>query len=171
MLADQLIRDAVDSRRRLSVEELRHVLEHVADVPFATRPVKAHREVQGREYLGYRLEGKLPSLVAHLAKRVLKDEQWPVGTTPQQYLADLRQAIRSPEAQLYTYRYGIGARAQHCLGILAPNHVQGPKNRALLWVVYSATYGRITTGYQIGSALELDVLKESAETWARIRHR
>jgi hypothetical protein len=82
---------------------------------------------------------------AHLLKRIYYDQQWPVGTTTDQFVADLRLAIRHPDASVWTYEYFD----EPCVGLLAPSHIRGtPGAKPYIFVVYSARYGTLTTGYQ-----------------------
>lgn len=170
---DRLIQQVVDSPRRFTEEELRRVLAGVASAPFTTRLIRPDARLQGKAYLGVRFTGdEVPSSIAHTAKRVLVEQQWPVGTPPPQYLDDLRRAIMHPSAEVYTYRYGFpGLNAPRCLGIAAPNHVQAPQSEPRIWVVYSAKDGTITTGYQFTHTSDVKVLEGPADRWNRVRHR
>jgi hypothetical protein len=90
-------------------------------------------------------------------KRVLVEEQWIEGTTAAKYLADLREAVRSPDARLVVYRRRGGPLA----AVLAPNTVpvlrRGPKPQPFLYVVYSADRGIIVSGYQASGLAEINV--------------
>lgn len=168
---DRLIRDAVDQRRRLSPREVAQVLEHVRGARFETKPCKPDRALVGQAFLGVELRGKVPSDLVHVAKRVLKERQWPMGTTVEQYLADLHQAIAHPLAQLYTYYQGIGPKGRACVGVFAPNHVTAPEAGTHLWVVYSARSGRILTGFAVNALYELKMLMEPSSSWHLVRQR
>lgn len=144
---DKLIIELINSGRQASTEELAAVITHVAKAPFATYlariPIKLRHLVSN-------IDTKLSSLEIHLLKRVHEEQQWPVGTTTQQYIADLHKAIAHPKVQIWTYRYF----AQPFVGFLAPSHIQGvAKPEAYLFVAYSPLYATITTGYQT-SAIE-----------------
>lgn len=114
---------------------------------FASRQVKPDRRVIGREYQGRTIGQRENSLTAHAAKRVLAEEQWAPGTTPQQYLADLRAAAAHPQARVVQYERD----GQQFIGILAPNTVpderRGESPEAHVYVVYSETHGTILSGY------------------------
>ena len=91
---------------------------------------------------------KLSSLGIHLLKRIGEDQQWPVGTTEQQYVADLQHAVAHPDAQIWTYRYF----GQPFIGFMAPSHVQTvAKPEQYIFVAYSPQYCTLTTGYQVSS--------------------
>jgi hypothetical protein len=57
----------------------------------------------------------------------------------------LRLAIRHLDARVWTYEYF----GEPCVGLLAPSHIRGtPGAKPYIFVVYSARYGTLTTGYQ-----------------------
>ena len=147
---DALIAGLVEECRRATDAEVRRIVEHVGQAPFASRPVRVDRRLWGLTYGGQRLgrESRLPSLEAHLLKRVYVERQWPEGTTAEQYVADLHRAVRHPQAELWTYRY----RGRPFAAFFAPSHVQAdPCPEKLIFVAYDAGYGTITTGFQANS--------------------
>ena len=77
------------------------------------------------------------------------DQQWPLSSTVDQFIADLHQAVRHPEVQVWTYRW-LG---EVFAGFLAPSHIQNvPNPEALLFVAYSADHHVIKTGFQASSS-------------------
>jgi hypothetical protein len=89
--------------------------------------------------------GKVRSIEWHLLSRIHIDGQWPVGTTEDQFIDDLHQAVLHPQVQVWTYRY----YTQPYAGFLAPSHVQQvPQPERYIFVAYSPIHGTITTGYQ-----------------------
>ena len=145
---DRLIRNAVNEYRKLSEEELKSVIEHVATRPLDDRVVKVKGEIRRLpgEWNGIPFAdlARLSLAEIHLIERAVKDQQWPADTTLEQYTKDLQQAVKEAE-QIYTYTFS----GQPYIGFLATNHVKGPKSEPLLWVAYSAAYGVIRTGYQV----------------------
>ncbi|MBL7184431.1 MAG: hypothetical protein ISS50_08280 [Anaerolineae bacterium] len=143
---DALIVELIESGRRATEEELSQIVAHVAQAPFASRPVRPPgwlREALAR--LGITMPARVPAGEAHLLKRVYYDQQWPVGTTTDRFVADLRLAIRHPDACVWTYEYF----GEPCVGLLAPSHIRGtPGAKPYIFVAYSARYGTLTTGYQ-----------------------
>ena len=143
---DTLIVELIESDRQATDDELSQIVAHVAQAPFASRPVRPPR--WWREALarcGIAVPARVSAGEFHLLKRVYLDEQWPPGTTLETYVRDLRQAIRHPEAQVWTYRY-YGAPA---LGFLSPSHIPGaPASTPFIFVAYSPQYGTLITGYQ-----------------------
>jgi hypothetical protein len=82
---------------------------------------------------------------------VVDDDQWAFGTTAAEYLADLWQAARSPDARIVLYQRRGGCLA----AIIAQNRIPAERRGAdaLPWllVVFSADRGTIITGYQTSS--------------------
>ena len=88
---------------------------------------------------------QVPAGEAHLLKRIYYDQQWPKDTTIDEFVADLHLAIQHRDVRVWTYEYF----GDPCIGLLAPSHIQGtPGDRPLIFVVYNAQYGTLTTGYQ-----------------------
>lgn len=146
MPADALILELIDTGRQATADELKAIIEHVAQAPFATYlsrvPGRVRRPLA---QMGIVTPARMPSVEWHLLERVYLDEQWPVGATVAQYMADLQQAVRHPDVQVWTYRY----YGEPFAGFLAPSHVQQvPQPEAYIFVSYSPTYDTITTGYQ-----------------------
>jgi len=143
---DNLITELISSGRQASTEELAVIIADAAKAPFATYWSRVPIEL--RELLAERgivVPTRLPSLQRHLLKRIYGEEQWPVGTTAEQYIADLHQAVTHPVVQIWTYRY----LAQPFAGFLAPSHVQGGvRPERYIFVAYNPTYKTLTTGYQ-----------------------
>jgi hypothetical protein len=146
----QLILTLINTHRHATHAELEQIIAHAAQAPFSSRPLRMNRWLrQELEARGLRVPTeKLPSVDIHLLKRIHLDRQWPPGTTVGQFLADLRQAIRHPDVQVWTYRWLGEAFA----GFLAPSHVQNvPNPEAGIFVAYSADHDVLRTGFQASS--------------------
>lgn len=118
---------------------------------------------QGISYQGRQAREQEDSLFYHLAKRVVDDAQWAPGTTAEQYLADLRQAVRSPSAQLAAYRDRGGtivAAISSTAAILPPAR-QEARARSNLLVIYPAARGIIVIGYQFSTLAATRVSQEA----------
>lgn len=146
MDVDALIIELVNSGRQATEEELARIIAHVAQAPFASHLVRPPRWL--RDALaerGITLPARVPADEFHLLRRIYLDKQWPPGTTVETYVQDLQQAVRHPEAEIWTYRY-YGAPA---IGFLAPSHVPGTSvSTPFLFVAYNPQYGTLVTGYQ-----------------------
>lgn len=143
---DALIVELIESDRRATEDELSQIVAHVAQAPFASRPVRLPRWL--REALAQgdiAVPARMPACEAHLLKRIYYDQQWPQGTTTERFIADLRLAIRHPDVHVWTYEYF----GEPCVGLLAPSHIrETPGAKPYIFVVYSAQHGTLTTGYQ-----------------------
>ncbi len=150
---NRLIREFFNPKRVPTEGEINRVLDHVAKMPFRTGMIGVDEDIRGIVFLGKKLGNRESSLIVHLAKRTLVEEQWAIGTTAEQYLADLHSIVDETELRILVYKSKDG---QHVLGLLAPNRLPperlGQNSEGLLWVIYSADYGTITTGYQVSSA-------------------
>ena len=150
---DQLIRDLIDTGRQATPDEITRIIERMAMAPFEPRVRSVSPEDQGIAYQGHILGERESSLSYHLVKRVIADEQWAHGTTADEYVADLRRAVRAPSAHLTVYSERGGALA----AALAPTaevvqvQRQGPRALTNVAVIYSADRGIIVTGYQFST--------------------
>ena len=164
---DQLIRDLIDTGRQATPEEIARIIERMATVPFEPRVRRVRLRERGASYLGQTLGPYARSLAYHLIKRVVLDKQWAEGTTEEQYVSDLRRAVRSPDARLVVYRRQSGAIA----ATLCPTSAALPPVRrgtdavALLLVVYSADRGIMISGYQISALDQASIPQEAL--WLR----
>ena len=124
----------------------------MATAPFNPLVRRVPRKDRGYTYLGHRLGAREPSLIYHLTKRVVIEEQWAPGTTAAQYLDDLRAAARAA-AFLAIYRYGsdVAAASLADRSAVIPAARAGPQPQQLILVVYSADNGWLITGYQVSS--------------------
>lgn len=143
---DDLILNLIETGRQASTEEVVAIVAHVAQAPFASYlsrvPVNLRQLLMQK---GVSVPTRLSSLERHLLKRIYVEQQWPIGTTAETYLRDLRMAIAHPPVQIWTYRYF----GQPFVGFLAPSHVrQAIKPESHLFVAYSPEYQTLTTGYQ-----------------------
>ena len=164
---DRLIRDLIETGRRVTPEEIERIIERMATAPFEPRVRRVRPRERGASYLGQTLGAQARSLAYHLIKRVVLEKQWAEGTTEEQYLSDLRRAVRSPDARLAVYRRQTGAIA----ATLCPTSTALPPVRrgadavGLLLVVYSADRGIMISGYQISALDQANIPQEAL--WLR----
>jgi hypothetical protein len=104
-LINQLVLNLIATGRQATDDELAAIITHLTQAPFATYlsrvPTKLRRLLSQGEVSVPR---KLSSLEIHLFKRIYMEQQWPIGTTAVQYVADLQQAICHPNIHVWTYR-------------------------------------------------------------------
>lgn len=140
---DRLIRYLIRTRREATPEEIERIVTRMAAAPFMGAVHVPPRD-RGLNYQGRTVGAREESLFYHLAKRV-GERQWTEDTTEEQYLQDLRDAIRSPEASLVLYKL----RGGNLAATLSPNQKRrGSNSLAYVFVVHSADRGRLATGYQ-----------------------
>ncbi len=81
---------------RLTPDELRHVLEHVAQAGFDPTPhARAGGRLTGLQWQGRILRGNdhLPSAEVHYLRHVIAQREWPVGTTLSQYIDSIQEVV------------------------------------------------------------------------------
>lgn len=144
--ANDVILDLIAAARQATPDEVAAIIAHVAQVPFAAylSPVPGSL----RNFLaahGIQVPTRLPSVERHLLKRIYDEQQWPIGTTVDDYLNDLHQAVHHQDVGLWTYRY----YGRPYAGFMAPSHVRAvPRPLAFIYVAYDPQFSTITTGYQ-----------------------
>lgn len=158
---DQLICEIIRTAREPRLAEIGLILKHVATASFGIRPVRVRRRDRGLAYLGVTLGDRTAPLAYHLVKRVVgqDEKQWAFGTTADEYLLDMRQAARAPGAHLALYERNL----EYLAAVIAltadavPVERRGPGALPNILVVYSASRGRIVTGYQFSRLDALDI--------------
>src|SRR3990172_1768940 len=144
-----IIKALIEGKKRATESEVREIIARVGDAPFAVRLVSVPDRLKDVVYSGHRFGAKAPSNLVHLAKRVILEKQWKLGTTLDEYEQDLRSAIRHEYAHVVVYR----SRGINHLAVLSPTIVPearlGSASEKQVWVVYDADHDTIVTGYQV----------------------
>jgi hypothetical protein len=164
---DRLIRELVQTGRAATADEVERIVERVATVPFNPRLVRVARQHRGLTYQGHTLAARADSLAYHLIQRVVVESQWSYGTAAQQYVADLRQALRSQQARLVLFerRGGFLVATLTPTAVVVPTIRLGTDPKPHLLVVYSADRGTLITGYQFSALEEVSIPQEAR--WLR----
>jgi len=153
---NRLIREWLNPKRKPTEAEIRKVLDHVAKAPFSTRPVAVDKSIRGQVFQGRKLGDREPSIIAHFAKRVLINRQWTGDVTPAEFVDHLHFAFLEQSAKRAVY---VGHDQRTYFSVLAPNTIPsdrlGSDSQPFLWVVYTADYGTIVTGYQVPGIEEI----------------
>ena len=160
---DRLIREIITRGRSATTDEIQEIIERMATSPFNPQLLRVPVRHRGSSYLGHALGAREPSLVYHLVKRVVIEEQWVRGTTAREYLADLRRAVRDPATRLAIYERGgehIAATMTPTETILPPER-RGARFLTHLVVIHSADDGIIRTGYQVSDLSRVDIPTEA----------
>lgn len=150
----KLVIALIDTGRFATLQEVEDIITHVAQASFSTRLLKINQSFrQDLATSGIELPDEyLSSLEIHLLKRIYVEQQWPLGTTVAQYVADLHQAVCEPNCEIYTYRW----RGEAFVSFLALSHhqrtVQVRNPQPFIFVAYSVDYDTIKTGFQASSA-------------------
>lgn len=162
---DRLIHDLIATRHMATDDEIAEIIARIASAPFDPRVVPVKPEYRGLTYLGRVLGEREATLFWHLVRRVRTDRQWVEGTTEDQYLLDIRQALTNPVARVLVYERRGGPIA----AILAPNTVPpsrlSAKSEPLFVVPHSADRSTILSGYQTRGVSELRIPGEAR--WLR----
>jgi len=164
---DQLIRELVDTGRAATDADVVRIIERMASVPFASHTIRIDLDERGASYQGVVLGTLADSFTYHLIKRVAIEQQWADGTTGDDYLQDLRRAIRDTEAHLtvYSRRGGVVAAIIVPTARILPPERCGDRPEQSIIVIYSTDRGRIISGYQFSSLAVTGIPQEAR--WLR----
>lgn len=145
---NRLILDAATGARRLTPEELRSIIEHVAQAGFdPTEREQAGGRLAGIEWQGQTIRGRdwLSPSEAHYLRHVVVQREWPVGTTLQGYLDSIAQVITDRRSGVVTSQY----QGAWQLAILRRSHeLRGSEGAAWILVDYRVALGRWVTAFQ-----------------------
>lgn len=147
---DRLIQELIVTGREATEREIERIVERMATASFEATERSVPVDDRGARYQGRTLGARSDPLTYHLIKRVAIDKQWADGTTAEQYVADLRRAVRDPAARLAVYqrRGGLIAASVTPAARVLPPERQGTRPQPELLVIYSAERGIIISGYQ-----------------------
>lgn len=145
---DRLLLEAATDSRQLLDDEVRQVREHIALAGFDPNGQEAVRErLTGIAWRGRTLQGRdrLPSEETHYLWHVLRREEWPSGTTVEQYRDSIRRAILDPRSGVAVGRY----HGAWQVAIIGPTEqIRGPRGGDWLLVEYRLEVGHWVTAYQ-----------------------
>jgi hypothetical protein len=168
--ADQLILEAATGARRLSRQELQEVLEHVAQAGFDPNArERARGELAGVTWRGQVLQGSSMLLPAerHYVKHVLVRQEWPEGTTLNDYLESIRAVILDPSSGVAVGRY-LGTSWQLTV-VRRSGQLRGLKGRDWILVDYRIETGHWVTAYQFALDPRQQVAQERSDVrWLRL---
>lgn len=148
---DRVILEAATGARRLSFEELRLVLEHVAQAGFPPGANSEAHGLSGIEWQGriLRRRDRITSAERHYLDHVVVNREWPDGTTLDEYLESIRAVILDPSSGVFTSRYlQAGQQWRWQLGVVnRTGELRGPRGADWILVDYRVGVGW-TTAYQ-----------------------
>ena len=160
----QLILDAATGARPLAPDELQRVREYVAQAGFQPTPDVRAKGLAGIRWRGRLLNGndRITAAERHYLEHVVQVQEWPSGTSLQQYLDSIQAVILHQRSGLLTCQY----YGQLQLSILRRAHnLQGPDGHPWVLVEYRVELGYWVTAFQPRDGLR--VLRGSARTEAR----
>jgi hypothetical protein len=164
---DELIARLIREQAEASPEDLDRIVQRIATAPFSRRSVRVPRLDRGLRHGHVVLGRTADSLDYHLAKRVGGELQWSGSTTADDYLRDLRAAVRHSQARILVYERS----GDVCAATVTPTVEAVPRDRLgerwlpHLLVVYSARHGIVRTAYMFSDFNELDM--PEAIRWLR----
>jgi hypothetical protein len=159
---DTLIRELLATGRAADPVEIDLIIARIAGAPFDPRlDAMIPTKDRGLSYRGTTLGARDSALTYHLIKRVVGDRQWADGTTADQYVDDLHQAVRAADARLVLYR----RRGGRIAAVLSRNRIdpvrRGLDSSAWILIVFSADRGTIITGYQLSTPAPLNIPEDA----------
>ena len=161
---DVAIRRLIDGTGKVGPETRTAIQKRIGQAYFNPERVKTDPAIVGKASQGRELTASEFSLVAHLGKHSIKDGQWSLDTTHSQYAEDLRRAAGHPDAVIDFYERGTdkGAYIYVETEKIIEKERRGQGSQPFLKVVYSASYGIIKSGYQVG---KIPKAKIGTQSW------
>lgn len=150
--ADLLTLVAVSEGRTFTQQEERYVRESIAEAgydPYATERVRAG--LSGIDYRGRMLSPgqEISTEDRHDATHVIAEEQWPAGTSKEQYLASAREVVLDPDTHiLYSRRPYPGGNRRHLGFIRQSGELRGPGGNQWIFVEYRLETGHWMSAHQ-----------------------
>jgi hypothetical protein len=144
----RLIGEIIRSRRAARAEEVDRIIEHIANAPFNNQIVQVPIAHQNRSYLGSHIGTRTDSLTAHLLKRIFINEQWRIGTTLEEFLADIKAATLHESARPVVYERRGGIIVGTLSENVTPSARRGSLSLPLIYIVYSSDRDSIISVYQ-----------------------
>jgi hypothetical protein len=147
-VVDELIEELIRTGRDVTNAELRELRRLVADAGFGPNAISpAGGDVAGLVWQGMNIASGdwLPNETLHFLKHVVAGQEWPTGTSLDEYVQSLRDTILEEEGavsmeQVHTF---------HRLTFLSSsNRWRGPNGGPWILVGYNINYAYWSTGFQ-----------------------
>lgn len=173
------VNELIVQSKKASPEQLRQLADRVGAAPFASDLLGADEALWGSFWQGDVIAPGylLPAAELALLRATRLDQTWPEETTVAEFLADLRRAVRHPQAGVWMLR----ATGEPCVIFAAPMNVQRSMFNVqwsmvnvatVVW--YCATTDQLHAGYRspldrlsIAGAIEQRPLTESGMSKAK----
>lgn len=165
---DELMLELAAGARRVASADLGHILDHIAQAGFdPTRLETARGDIAGLTWQGRVLRGsdRIPPLGRHYLRHVVKRQEWPAGTSVEDYVQSIQQVIRDPTSGVFTSRFGV----EWQIGIVRESGTLcGPGGADWVLVEYRVALGHWMTAHQFPGGLEYLELRPRREIrWLR----
>jgi len=143
---DRIALEAATRSRRFAQEDLRQVIEHVAQAGFPSTPGRA-TGFAGLEWAGRVLRGsdRITAAERHYLRHVVKGREWPSNFTLNDYLQSISEVVHDQDSGVFTSRY---QGAWQVGFIRRSGNLQGPLGAEWVIVEYRMDIGYWTTAYQ-----------------------
>jgi hypothetical protein len=167
--ADALILEAATGARRLTRAELQQVLAHVAQAGFdPDARERAGGRLQGLLWRGRVLRGSdlLSPAEAHYLRHVVAQQEWPPGTTLDDYLASIPWVILDPRSGVLISQYQ--GKGWHLAVVRRSEEFRGPEGSDWILVEYRVATGHWMTAFQPRTGLTyFDDPRRRDKRWVR----
>jgi len=168
-LAHRIINDLAATGRPATDQEITIIRQHLAAAGFDPN---AREELGGRRttelWKGKELKGsdRLPPLEVKYIRHVLHKDEWPPGTTIDEFERSVREAVLSPDGGVFLSRY----KGEQGVGFVARSGSwRGPSGLNWILVDYRLAQGHIMTAYQVATLAEITGHEQRSEMrWLRL---
>ena len=164
----RLIVEAASGARRLTSAELKRVTRWIADAGFDPDARETARgSLAGMVWRGRVLTGtdRLPPAERHFLRHVVQVQEWPGGTTLDDYIESVREIILDDASGVYASIY----RGALQLGMIRrAGQFRGPEGADWVLIEYRLAIGHWTTAYQPSLGIrELAIPQRGGLRWLR----
>ena len=146
---DRLIREVAETGRQATDAELQQIREHVTQAAFDPNARERVRgQLAGLVWQGKTLRGSdlLPPSDVHYLRHVIHREEWPAGTSMDNYLESIVRAVLSSEGGVLLGRF----QGVLQVGFFGPaGLLRGPDGAEWILVEYRVDTGHCVTAYQV----------------------
>jgi len=153
--ADELIKFASLELRPLNGVEINKIVEHVMTQGYDDNLLqKVPAMLDGFEFNGKTVSrgDMIGSGINHYLKHVIRQQEWPDGTTYNDYLASIREVLSDPNKEIVVSHYEESLQ----IGFLADSGKwRGVFGYGKIWVEYRPKISHIITAFQLNDIEEL----------------
>ncbi len=163
----RLILEAATGVRQLIEDEIRQIIEYLAQAEFDPAMNVRAVGLAGMTWQGRTLRGTdlITSAERHYLRHVIKQQEWPIGTQLEDYISSIRAVIRDEKSGLFTSRY----MGRWQLGIVRRSReLRGPGGTDWVLIEYRLDIGYWVTAFHLrGGLAELYSSQRENIIWLR----